>query len=107
MKTPLIISNFGDVLIFDSVSQAESYLEPIDVLNNEYTGYDSLGRLLRISIQSKNRVYIELEEQQPTRMEDLSRVLKEYLIKVGVPTAWIETAQLSELVEKGLEYKTN
>lgn len=46
INPPVIADNHGDLLIFESVSKAEAYIEAIDVLNNEYVLYDSEGRLL-------------------------------------------------------------
>ncbi len=43
---PIIVDNYGDVLVFKSVDDALVYLEPIDVLNNEYIAFDAEGRLL-------------------------------------------------------------
>jgi hypothetical protein len=47
MRPPIIIDNHGDMLFFDTIQQAEKYLEPIDVRNQEYAVYDSAGMKLR------------------------------------------------------------
>lgn len=53
MKRPIIIYDNGDLLIFESIEKAESYLEPIDI--DIYTGYDSQGHLLSLTEQGCER----------------------------------------------------
>jgi len=45
MRPPIVIDEHGDIDIFPSVEAAARYIEPIDVLNNEFVAYDSLGFL--------------------------------------------------------------
>lgn len=77
------------MLFFKSLKNAEGYLEPIDVTNGEYVGYDSEGRLLDIRVvpvpvrlffgllgwDEDERVVISCAEQEPTHGEELSHLL--------------------------------
>src|SRR5690606_19360688 len=49
-KTPIIVSENGDILVFPTVGEACAYLEPIDVKNGEYIAYDSDGQLLELKV---------------------------------------------------------
>jgi hypothetical protein len=106
MKAPVILSNYGDVLIFDSIEKAERYIEPIDVTNNEYIAYDSEGRLLRLVEQSRYRVIVEPVESDPSHRGELREILVDFLARIGVSQNWLAGASLEDLVTKGLEYKT-
>jgi competence transcription factor ComK len=48
MKPPIIVDEKGPVYIFETLRDAELYLEPIDVKNNRYVAYDSESRWLRL-----------------------------------------------------------
>jgi hypothetical protein len=50
MKTPISINDHGDVSIFASVEEAETYMEPIDVERGEYTVTDADGRRLEVAV---------------------------------------------------------
>jgi hypothetical protein len=106
MKTPIFINERGDVSVFESVEDAEHYIEPIDVANNEYVGYDSEGRLLQLTVTDANRVNIRSAESVPRHAAELRKALTWFLSYVGVSENWLSNASLQELVEKMLEYKT-
>jgi hypothetical protein len=106
MKTPIFINEMGDISVFDSVEDAERYLEPIDVANNEYVGYDSEGRLLQLTVTDANRVSIRSSEPIPKHAVELRESLIWFLSYVGVSERWLSSAPLRELVERMLEYKT-
>jgi len=50
MKAPILIDESGDITIFDSIEDAERYMEPIDVRNGEYIARDAEGVLLDVRI---------------------------------------------------------
>lgn len=50
MKTPISINEHGDISIFASVEEAESYMEPIDVERGEYVVTDGDGVQLSVGI---------------------------------------------------------
>jgi hypothetical protein len=106
VKLPIIIDNFGDVLVFESVKGAERYIESVDVINQEYVGYDSEGRLLQLTVVDRNQVSIQSAESEPTHANELRETLTQFLSYVGVSDKWLLGASLEELVERMLEYKT-
>jgi hypothetical protein len=104
MTAPIIIYNFGDVLVFGSIESAERYLEAIDVENNEYIGYDGTGRLLELGTDGSH-VIIRAAEACPTHQNDLRKILIEYLAQLGLASDWLLYASLEQLVAKGLEFR--
>ena len=52
MVPPIVLDENGDVQIFPSVDAVTSYVEAIDVLNNEYAFYDSTGRVLEAQVRN-------------------------------------------------------
>jgi hypothetical protein len=105
MEAPIIIDNFGDLLIFESVEKAERYLEPVDVENGEYQAFDRTGRRVRLSTDGL-RVRVGPVEEGAPQVEHLRQVLQRFLSAVGVPGDWLAPAGLDDLVREGLKYKT-
>jgi hypothetical protein len=106
MKAPIIVVESGDILFFRSLSIAEHYLEPIDVRNNEYIAYDSVGRLLRL-VPCEHIVRIELAEENPTHADKLKEALLAFFTEVGFATDLLLQASLEELILDGLSnYET-
>lgn len=110
MKPPIIAYEHGDVLFFESVLDAERYLEPIDVANHVYTAYDSEGRLLRLDVKREKRfasIAIQDAEPVPTHSAELKKHLCDFFTHVGADKDWLETASLEQLIAQGLqEYQT-
>ena len=110
MKPPIIINENGDLLFFETVQDAERYVEAIDVLNNEYVAYDSIGHLLELSVQLKKEydvVAISCIEQEPRHVYELQHILSDFFLQVEVNEEWIKKATLEDLVQKGIqEYKS-
>jgi plasmid stability protein len=105
MKTPIFINESGNVLVFESVEDAERYIEPIDVINEEYVGYDSAGRRLALRVTKENKINIRSAEHEPSHAAELKDVLTRFLALVGVSRDWLSTAPLKELVETMSEYR--
>ena len=107
MKPPIIAENRGDLLIFGSLEKAESYLEAIDVRNDEYVVYDSEGRLLRAAADSDfGPVRIAEAENAPTHQEQLRRALISYLRAVSSRESDLRHDLLDTLVTRALKYRT-
>ena len=106
MKSPIIIDDHGDITFFDSVKEAEQYLEAIDVQNGEYVAYDSAGCLLHLRTD-RNRVIIENIEVEPTHSSELRTKLQTFFTgpKIDVSSDWLIKATLEDLVKKALELK--
>ncbi len=83
MEMPIIIDENGDISFFGSRSGAESHLEAIDVIANEYVGYDCQGRLLSLKVLNEHLISIELAEDIPHHAEELRLKLINFLAVVG------------------------
>jgi hypothetical protein len=106
MKPPLFFDNDGDVLTFESREAAEQYIEPIDVANNEYVGYDSEGRLLSLSVTKARKVSIQESETEPTHLDSLRRLLVSFLSRVEKSRDWLADTSLQDLFQAMMKYKT-
>jgi hypothetical protein len=106
MKPPIIVNNFGDILVFDSVQEAERYLEPVDVANGEYVAYDSAGTFLELTVTEINRTVIQPAELTPSHEVELEQALRRFFTNVGISPEWLSTATLPDLIGRSLDYKT-
>jgi len=107
MKAPIIANNHGDLLLFKTVERAREYLEPLDVLNDEYVLYDSEGRLLR-AVAKSDRGPIEIleAESSPMHKEILQHDIVHFLQRVGEPRSALEGCSLDERVLIAIRYPT-
>jgi hypothetical protein len=106
IKLPIIIDEFGDVLVFESVEKAESFLEPIDVINDDVIAYDGEGRLLTFSIETGiwfDRVVLHSAEKEPNHAPELRHALVRFLSQLGVSDKWLSRASLSDLVNRAVK----
>ncbi len=99
--------------MFETIEKAQRHLEPIDVINNEYVGYDGEGRLLNLSLTGDQKdptydrkIIITTAEVEPGHESDLREILAKNLLYLEIPKGWISRVSLGELVTKALEYKT-
>ena len=102
---PIIVDEQGTATVFESVEDAERYLEPIDVRNGEYVAYDSEGRLLRL-LPTSPRITIENADLEPHHSKEVRELLVRLLSYTGVPVEILRSESLQELVARSLEYKT-
>lgn len=98
MKPPVVIDENGNILIYRSVEEAATALEPIDVKNDEYIAYDSEGRLLTLETDNVN-VMIYAKEHIPLHADELEMKLREFLFRIGEPRAKDVNCRLSCLVD--------
>lgn len=56
MKYPIIINENGNIFFIDS-EKGINYLEALDVLNGEYSAYDSSGLPLELSVRTKKMAF--------------------------------------------------
>jgi hypothetical protein len=117
MELPIIVvDRAGDVDMFATVEAVAQYLEPIDVAGNEYTAYDSAGRLLELRVERKKvlllsvldispgeQVVIAPAEIAPTHANELRERLAAYLHALGASPVWLAQASLADLVGRGWE----
>lgn len=50
MKTPIAINEHGDISTFDSIEEAERYMEAVDVERGEYVVTDADGHRLALKV---------------------------------------------------------
>jgi hypothetical protein len=105
IKPPIIVDEHGTAMVFESIDDAERYLEPIDVSNGEYVAYDSEGRLLKL-IATKPQITIQSDDLEPQHQGHVGELLIRLLSHAGVPSDVLERKSLQELVQGSLEYKT-
>lgn len=116
MKPPIIICDSGDVLIFDSLKKAEVYLEPIDIVDRVLPAYDSEGKELIVGVTDQetarkgvyspgSRVILTESKNGQFRKDELRSVLTDFLARIGLPSAYLNSLSLQELLEIGLKYK--
>lgn len=97
MNTPIFLIEKGDVVVFDSTETAEAYVEPIDVINDEYVFYDAEGRLLSAAVID-NHVKLSQIDLEPKHAIELATILKRYLKAVREPGEVDEGHDLPVLV---------
>lgn len=58
MKAPIHLNENGDVTTFDSIEEAEAYMEPVDVEHGEYVVSDAAGKqLLAVVVIEEARLF--------------------------------------------------
>lgn len=93
----------SDISVYASIEDAQLQLEPVDVLNDEYIGYDAEGKLLRIEVEN-NRVVISLAEENPSHAQELEDAIRTHLKEIDEPIMIDQTCDLSCLVKICLKY---
>ena len=114
MKPPIIIDDHGDISVFESVERAERYLEPDDAETDPINIFDADGRLLVQRVIKKRRpwlghvrvVELQSSEGEPQHQRQLRNTLIKFLSFLEEePEESYDSWSLSELIQKGLEYK--
>jgi hypothetical protein len=122
IKLPIILVDGLDVIIYTSVEQIEQDVEPIDVINNVYTVYDSDGRLLYLDVEVKScenwmdllkriilgptyKVMLKPAKFEPQHEQELRKVLVEYLVHRGISKELLSETSLKELIDMVLEFQ--
>lgn len=103
IELPIIVSNNGDAEIFESVVAVQDYLEVADVLDEQYSAYDSKGRILPLLVQN-GKVIVQNDDSQRCDADELRRILTRYLTGVKIPTEWLNQATLEQLVERRMAF---
>ena len=105
IEPPVIVDETGPIYVFESVEAAELGLEPIDVVDNRYLAFVSVGRLLRL-IPTTPRITIEAAEEVPNHAERLRELLIKFLKDCRVTDSNLSDLSLPELVQKSLAFKS-
>lgn len=90
-------------MIFATVESAEQYLEPIDVANNEYVGFDALGRKLAFST-TRQRVTIGLSDNPAMYQAELEDLLRAFLGAARHPAAINPALTRAQSLEQSAPY---
>jgi hypothetical protein len=91
IQFPIIISDSGDITVFDSLERAESYLEPCDM--NVLTGFDCQGKILEFGGKKEIRkilwrtaeiekISVHANAMGHTNKEELQKLLVRYLGRI-------------------------
>ncbi len=102
--------------IFESVEDAERYIEWPSIVEEQSIAYDSEGRLLKLEAPrdrptgflgvraySVNKpITITSAEVNPSHQHDLSELLRDFLVRVGVARESLEGATLAELLRRAI-----
>jgi hypothetical protein len=102
MKPPIIADSRGDVLVFETVALAESYMEPVDVRNGDYVVFDSEGRLLAVAVERKgrhDRTVLRPGEAIPAHASVLRETLLRFLAKTRLAAPGMEQMNLPQLLD--------
>lgn len=79
MKPPIIVSENGDISIYDTLEEAILGLEAIDVRNNEYEFFDSEGYRLIAVLISHDLFYLKrsvpLKQERAVLVDKLKKFL--------------------------------
>lgn len=111
-ELPLLIWESGDLYVYDSIAEAESGLEAIDVKHGIFEGFDAAGRLLKlgVSIQQervfgpfsidRESVTVSLTEEMAGHRAELHQILLEFLTSIGLDPDALRGMSHEELVSE-------
>lgn len=116
IKPPIILDENGNILLFRSKRIAEDYIEPEDVMNNEYIIYDSEGRLLRLEVTINNmsiflnilnikrwRTRISTIEDTPGHSDELKKKIIKFLYRIKIEDNSIDRLSLKSILDIAIE----
>lgn len=102
MHLPIIADNEGDLILFDTLVEAERYLEPVDVSDGGWVVYDAWGGLLLATVYSHPRGLKVVRITDPVSVidceEELSVKLRGYLAR-NWPKVDLENKALPDLID--------
>ncbi|MGV8858343.1 hypothetical protein [Rhodoglobus sp.] len=104
---PIVLDENGDLSMFLTIEAACLAVEAVDVVNEEYEGFDALGRRLIISVHGE-RVSIDVNVNGEPEPAEFAQRLRNYLTNDGVRQSGIEIsadATLPELVHALMRYQ--
>ncbi len=113
MKPPIIITEHGDVSIFESPDDAQMYLEPIDVENGEYQAYDKDGHILNLRVIGVDRpsffgmirtkrIKVEEASDKKEHPDELKRILLNFFKDTSIYDQSDESQPLNKLIDKAV-----
>lgn len=96
IRAPLFVTESGDLVVYDSVHDARTGMEAVDVEDGRYSGYDAEGRSIRIRVLD-GEIIIEPSELAPSHQNELEALIRTMLEKIGHSTAHIPKGDLAQL----------
>jgi hypothetical protein len=96
--SPIFVIEGLDVGVYASVQDAMLHLEPIDVADKIYKGFDAEGRKLKIETDGV-KVLIFTDEQEPVHANELEALLRDFLKAKSEAAGSDSTCNLPSLVE--------
>jgi len=115
-RFPIFVSEPNDLYAFDSLSDLQLHLEPVDVEDGIYEAYDSEGRRLSLRAmgvrrgwlgsidQHKASIIVARAEQTPTHAEALRGLLVSFLSAVEKEGPPLDGLSLQELESRALPH---
>jgi hypothetical protein len=110
IEPPVILWNNGDIVVFETVADAQRYVEPVDVQNGEYKAFDAKGQSLELIGETRRtgRIFrhesaaVVIRESQPPgpHRDELRRILVDVLIRRGTPKAELLERSLATLIDE-------
>jgi len=97
IKPPIIVVDDTDIMMFESIKEAEQGIEPVDAKAGDFVAYDAEGRVLRFDA-THWRVTIKAPEDVPSGRSDLEIALRAYLKALAEPLSEDEKCDLPCLV---------
>jgi len=94
LREPVFAVEGADVIVFQTVPEAESYLEGQDVEDNVYEFYDADGTEYQLATE-KDRV-VELDEPLGTKPQHLQSILRHYLLSTPEHVRRLEDAAVQD-----------
>jgi len=103
---PIFIYQPVDLMVFETVSFAERYLEPKDTMDEDYEYFDSEGRILEASVvqDSKRMQRILIEPTERFDREKLQRILVAFLCFHGYSQSDVSSWDLRSLATASLRF---
>lgn len=113
MKMPIVLSENGDISIYDSLNKLESHIEPVDVLNSEFEIYDSAGKRLSAEVGSRRGSglfgllggtvrFVKVFEPDNAEVQNdrLQKLLKSHLQNLNELSDSYDDLSISDLIER-------
>ncbi len=118
MKPPIIVSDPGNIDLFESVQEAERYLETPDVDDGQTMVYNSEGRRLSLEVVTEpstkllgieincirtEKIRIGRHESLPVHGNELRQLLIDFLTRVGAAPELFHNTTLEGVLDKAIQ----
>ena len=96
----VISTHGGHVDLFDTLSSAEMYLEPVDIENGEYEIYDAKGWAISPKVTHENEVILDLAEPKVNFEDRLKAHIVCFLNTIDAVNSIDESRCLEYLIQR-------